>query len=109
MFVELLDFICGGGAGQVVVHGGVHAVGHDEGFGEQDAPWFHGVILTEVVLLDGGVGMVGYGVAFGPVDASLFDFLLDFGGQNEGRRLGGTSGGVIFADDSCALGHVVGD
>lgn len=42
-FVEVGHFFMGSCARKVEVHGVVHAVGHDELFGEGEAPWLHGV------------------------------------------------------------------
>ena len=74
----------GGWSGDVSVHGGVHAVGEDERFGECESPWFHGVGLTEMVVLDFGIGVPGDDATFWSGDLVCFDFMLDLGGETEG-------------------------
>lgn len=81
----------------------VHAVGHDELFGQRQTPGFHRVRLTEMVRFDSWVGVPGDAVAFGASDPILLAFMDGLLVESDG---GSGRGRGVFLDDGRACHDV---
>ena len=103
-FVKLSHFFVGRFAREIQVHRVVHAVGHDELFGQSQTPGFHRMRLTEMVRFDSWISVPGDTVAFGASDPILLAFMDGLLVEGEGGN--GRGGRGVFLDNGRACHDV---
>lgn len=102
--VEFGQFLVGGSAREIQVHGVVHAVGHDQLLGQSQSPGLHGVRRPEMMRLDVWICVPGNAIAAGSRDSVALALERHFAIAGEGW--GGLWRRGILLDDAGACHDV---